>query len=234
MFLPIPPIPPIPSLFPIRANSRPFAVKIPNSAFPIPPSPCSLPPMLRLGVLGSGSGSNMQAILDAIREGRLDAKIVLVLSDNPDAFILQRARDAGLPTALIDCRGFAQKFPTEAQQETAAALQAAGAEIICLAGFMRLVKRPLLDAFPRRILNIHPSLLPAYPGLHAWEQAVADGATESGCTVHLVDDGMDTGPIIAQARVPLLPTDTPATLHARIQIEEHRLYPEAIKMVAKT
>ena len=189
--------------------------------------------MLRLGVLGSGSGSNMQAILDAIREGRLNAEIVLVLSDNPEAFILQRAKDAGLPTALIDCRGYAQKFPVEAQLETATALRDAGAELVCLAGFMRLVKQPPLDAFPGHILNIHPSLLPAYPGLHAWEQAVDDGATESGCTVHLVDAGMDTGPIISQARVPILPGDTAATLHARIQIEEHRLYPEAILKVAK-
>lgn len=187
--------------------------------------------MLRLGVLGSGTGSNMQAILEAVRDGRLTAEIALVLSDEPEAPILQRAREAGLPTGTIDCRGHAKRFPDEAQRETAAALQAAGVGLVCLAGFMRLVKRPLLEAFPERILNIHPSLLPAYPGLHAWEQAIADGATESGCTVHLVNEGMDTGPIIAQARVPVLPGDTPATLHARIQEQEHRLYPEAIAMV---
>lgn len=188
--------------------------------------------MLQLGILGSGSGSNMQAILDAIRAGTLHAKIVLVLSDNPEAFILQRAADAGIPTGLIDCRGFRSKFPDEAQEETAEALRSSGAQIICLAGFMRLVKRPLLEAFPERILNIHPALLPAYPGLHAWEQAVADGATESGCTVHYVDAGMDTGPVILQAKVPVLPDDTPASLHARIQVEEHRVYPEAITITA--
>ena len=188
--------------------------------------------MLRLGILGSGSGSNMQAILDAIRAGTLDAQIVLVLSDNPDGFILQRAKDAGIPTGLIDCRGFRTKFPEEAQQEVAAALQDAKVDLVCLAGFMRLVKPPLLNAFPERILNIHPSLLPNYPGLHAWEQAVDDGATESGCTVHYVDAGMDTGPVIIQAKVPVLPDDTAATLHARIQVEEHRIYPEAIKQVA--
>jgi phosphoribosylglycinamide formyltransferase-1 len=188
--------------------------------------------MLQLGILGSGSGSNMQAILDAIRAGTLDAKIVLVLSDNPEGFILQRAADAGISTGLIDCRGFRSRFPDEAQEETAAALRASGAQIICLAGFMRLVKRPLLEAFPERILNIHPALLPAYPGLHAWEQAVADGATVSGCTVHYVDAGMDTGPVILQAKVPVLPDDTSATLHARIQVEEHRVYPEAIAITA--
>jgi phosphoribosylglycinamide formyltransferase-1 len=188
--------------------------------------------MLRLGILGSGSGSNMQAILDAIRDGTLEAQIVLVLSDNPEGFILQRSKGAGITTGLIDCRGFRTRFPEDAQQETADALRDAGVDLVCLAGFMRLVKRPLLKAFPNRILNIHPSLLPAYPGLHAWEQAVDDGATESGCTVHYVDAGMDTGPIIIQAKVPVLPDDTAASLHARIQVEEHRIYPEAINIAA--
>lgn len=187
---------------------------------------------VRLGILGSGSGSNMQAILDAIDAGTLHAEIVLVLSDNPDAFILERASKRGIPTAVIDCRGFKNKYPDEAQQETAAALTAAGTDIVCLAGFMRLVRQPLLDAFPERMLNIHPALLPAFPGLEAWKQAVEAGATESGCTVHYVDAGMDTGPIILQARVPVLPDDTASTLHARIQVEEHRLYPEAIRQVA--
>jgi phosphoribosylglycinamide formyltransferase-1 len=188
---------------------------------------------MQLGVLGSGSGSNMQAILDAIDAGTLDARIVLVLSDNPQAFLLERARRAGIPTALIDCRGFKTKFPDEAQVETAAALRAAGADIVCLAGFMRLVKAPLLDAFPRRILNIHPALLPAFPGLEAWKQALAAGVAESGCTVHYVDAGMDTGPVILQARVPVLSGDTPESLHARIQVEEHRIYPEAIRMALR-
>ena len=185
-----------------------------------------------LGILGSGSGSNMQAILDAIDAGTLDARIALVLSDNPDAYILERARKRGIETALIDCRGFRTKFPDEAQRETAEKLKAAGVDLVCLAGFLRLVKRPLLDAFPNRILNIHPALLPAFPGLEAWKQALAAGVSETGCTVHFVDEGMDTGPVILQEAVPVLPGDTAESLHARIQVVEHRLYPAAIARAA--
>lgn len=187
---------------------------------------------MRLGILGSGSGSNMKAILDAIEHGGLDAEIALVLSDNPGAYILERASRAGLTTGVIDCRGFRTKYPEEAQAETAAALKDAGVDLVCLAGFMRLVKAPLLEAFPGRILNIHPSLLPAFPGLEAWKQAIAAGAEESGCTVHIVDGGMDTGPVILQAKVPVYPADTAESLHQRIQVEEHRLYPLAIRMAA--
>lgn len=185
-----------------------------------------------LGVLGSGSGSNMQAILDAIDAGTLDARISIVLSDNPDAFILERARGRGIEAGVIDCRGFKTKFPEEAQQETAARLKAAGVEVVCLAGFLRLVKQPLLEVFPERILNIHPALLPAFPGLESWKQALDAGVSESGCTVHYVDEGMDTGPIILQEAVPVMPDDTAESLHARIQVVEHRLYPAAIRMVA--
>lgn len=188
---------------------------------------------MRLGILGSGSGSNMQAILDAIDRRELDASIVLVLSDNPGAFILERARQHGIPTAPIDCRGFKTKFPAEEQHAVARRLLDAGAQLVCLAGFMRLVKAPLLDAFPERILNIHPALLPAFPGLAAWQQALAAGVAETGCTVHYVDAGMDTGPVILQATVPVLPGDTPESLHARIQVEEHRIYPQAIRLVAE-
>jgi phosphoribosylglycinamide formyltransferase-1 len=185
-----------------------------------------------LGVLGSGSGSNMQAILDAIDAGTLDARISLVLSDNPGAFILERARSRGIATGVIDCRGYRTKFPEEAQQETADRLIAAGVELVCLAGFLRLVKRPLLEAFPDRILNIHPALLPAFPGLESWKQALDAGVSETGCTVHYVDEGMDTGPVILQEKVPVLPGDTPESLHARIQVAEHRLYPAAIQLAA--
>jgi phosphoribosylglycinamide formyltransferase-1 len=175
----------------------------------------------------------MQAILDAIDAGTLDASIALVLSDCPDAFILQRARARGIATSVIDCRGFRSKFPDEAQWETAEQLKAAGVELVCLAGFLRLVKQPLLEAFPKRIINIHPALLPAFPGLESWKQALAAGVSETGCTVHVVDEGMDTGPIILQQRVAILPGDTPESLHARIQIVEHSLYPAAI-MVAQS
>lgn len=186
-----------------------------------------------LGILGSGSGSNMQAILDAIREETLEARIGLVLSDNPDAFILERAKKHGIPTGIIDCGGFKTKFPDELQQETAIRLKEAGVDLVCLAGFLRLVKRPLLDAFPDRILNIHPSLLPAYPGLESWKQALEAGEKEAGCTVHFVDEGMDTGPIILQESVPILSDDTAECLHARIQVLEHRLYPAAIRKVGR-
>lgn len=175
----------------------------------------------------------MQAILDAIDAGTLAARIALVLSDRPDAFILERARKRGIPTGLIDCRGFRTKFPEEAQQETAARLAAAGVQLVCLAGFLRLVKRPLLDAFPQRILNIHPALLPAFPGLESWKQALDAGVSETGATVHYVDEGMDTGPVILQEKVPVLPGDSPESLHARIQLAEHRLYPAAIAAVAR-
>lgn len=184
-----------------------------------------------LGILGSGSGSNMQAILDAIEAGTLEATIGLVLSDNPDAFILERAAQRGIPTGVIDCAGFRTKFPLEAQMQTALRLKEAGVDLVCLAGFLRLVKRPLLDAFPDRIMNIHPALLPAFPGLDAWKQALEAGVKETGCTVHYVDEGMDTGPTILQEAVAVLPDDTPESLHARIQVVEHRLYPEAINKV---
>ena len=187
-----------------------------------------------LGVLGSGSGSNLQAILDAIADGTLDAQIGLVLSDNPDAFILERAMKHGIETGVIDCLGFKTKFPEDVQVETALRLKAAGVELVCLAGFLRLVKRPLLDAFPNRILNIHPALLPAYPGLDSWKQALEAGEKEAGCTVHFVDEGMDTGPIILQESVPILSDDTAEALHARIQVIEHRLYPAAIRKVGRS
>jgi phosphoribosylglycinamide formyltransferase-1 len=185
-----------------------------------------------LGILGSGSGSNLQAILDAIEAGTLDARIAIVLSDNPDAFILERARKHGIQTGLIDCLGSKTKFPEQTQAETALRLKEAGVDLVCLAGFLRLVKRPLLDAFPKRILNIHPSLLPAFPGLESWKQALDAGAAEAGCTVHFVDDGVDTGPVILQESLPVLSDDTAESLHARIQMIEHRLYPAAIRKIA--
>ena len=185
-----------------------------------------------LGVLGSGSGSNFQAILDAIDAGELDARVGLVLSDHAGALILERARRRGIPARVMDCGGYRTRFPEELQAQAAGWLKEAGVDLVCLAGFMRMVKGPLLGAFPGRILNIHPALLPAFPGLEAWKQALAAGVAETGCTVHLVDAGMDTGPVILQERVPVVAGDTAESLHARIQEVEHRLYPEAIRRVA--
>lgn len=185
-----------------------------------------------LGVLGSGSGSNFQAILDAIDAGELDARVGLVLSDHAGALILERARRRGIPARVMDCGGYRTRFPEEVQAQAAGWLKEAGVDLVCLAGFMRMVKGPLLGAFPGRILNIHPALLPAFPGLEAWKQALAAGVEETGCTVHLVDAGMDTGPVILQERVPVVAGDTAESLHARIQEVEHRLYPEAIRRVA--
>ncbi len=169
--------------------------------------------MKRIAVLGSGSGSNFQALLDA------GFNIVLVISDREDAGILTRS---DLPHAIA-----------KTSKKICQLLQEAEIDLVCLAGYMRLVKEPLLSAFPNRIINIHPSLLPKYPGLEAWKQAVENGATESGCTVHYVDAGMDTGEIIKQAKVPVLPNDTPETLHARIQVAEHQLYPEVVAMLCE-
>ncbi|MGJ8633012.1 MAG: phosphoribosylglycinamide formyltransferase [Luteolibacter sp.] len=190
--------------------------------------------MLTLGILGSGSGSNMQAILDAIETGTLQARIAIVLSDNPDGHILERAKANGIECALINCTSHRSKFPLEAQKETAHRLKETGVDLVCLAGFMRLVKAPLLNAFPGRILNVHPSLLPAFPGINAWEQALEAGASESGVTIHIVDSGMDTGPILAQQSVAILANDTSETLHSRIQTVEHELYPKVIGKYAAT
>ena len=183
---------------------------------------------LKLGVVGSGKGSNFRAIADAIARGELDAEVRIVVSDVADAGILSLARERGIPAAHIPPGRFKTKLEPEQEQRLVEMLRDAGVELVVLAGYMRMLKPPLLDAFPRRIINIHPSLLPAFPGLEAWKQAIAAGATKSGCTVHYVDSGMDTGEIIAQSEVPVLPGDTPETLHARIQIAEHQLYPAVI------
>ena len=188
---------------------------------------------LKLGILGSGKGSNFRAIADAIARGEIDAEVRIVLSDVEDAGILQLARERGYRAEFIAPGRFKTKLEPEAEARLVELLREAGVGLVVLAGYMRMIKAPLLDAFPRRIVNIHPSLLPAFPGLESWRQAVAAGATESGCTVHYVDDGMDTGEIIAQRRVPVLPGDTPATLHARIQEQEHQLYPEVLARLAR-
>lgn len=185
-------------------------------------------PRARLGVLGSGKGSNFVAIADACSAGRLAAEIALVLSDVPDAGILTRAQERGLPAQYLAPGKFRSKLDDEAEAAYIATLQAAAVDYVVLAGFMRILKAPLLRAFPLRIVNIHPSLLPSFPGLEAWKQALEYGVKVTGVTVHLVDHGIDTGPIMAQAPVTVGDTDTPETLHARIQKVEHELYPAAL------
>ena len=183
---------------------------------------------LRLGVLGSGKGSNFRAILQAIQDGRLNASVALVCSDVPDAGILQLARAAGLETRTIEEHSFKTRLSPECEEKLVTQLRDAKVDLVVLAGYMRMLKNPMLTAFPRRIINIHPSLLPKFPGLEAWRQALEAGESITGCTVHFVDEGMDSGDIIAQARVPVLAGDTPERLHARIQEAEHRLYPQVI------
>jgi len=188
---------------------------------------------LKIAVLGSGKGSNFRAILSAIMEGYLRITPVLAASDVADAGILTLADNLGIPTTVIDEPKFQTRLSEEVESKLVEELQASGAELIVLAGYMRLVKAPLLEAFPRRIINIHPSLLPSFPGLEAWRQALTAGVKITGCTVHFVDSGMDTGEIIAQSEVSILPGDTPETLHARIQEAEHELYPEVLARFAK-
>ena len=187
---------------------------------------------LKLGVLGSGAGSNMQSIVDAIEKGELDAEIRLVLADVPDAKILDRARRHGITCQYLDCAPWKTKLEGPAEDRCIQLLKDAGCDTVVLAGFMRIVKPKLLAAFPNRVLNIHPALLPAFPGVAAWKQALDYGAKVAGVTVHFVDAGTDTGPIIVQRAVPVLDGDTPESLHARIQVEEHKAFPEALALLA--
>jgi phosphoribosylglycinamide formyltransferase-1 len=187
---------------------------------------------LRLGVLGSGKGSNFRAIHEQIENGSLAAETRVVISDMENAGILDLAQSRGIRAVFVPPGKFKTKLEPEIEEQIVAILKNERVDLVVLAGYMRLVKQPLLDAFPRRIINIHPSLLPQFPGIESWKQALAAGATVTGCTVHYVDAGMDTGEIIAQREVPVLPGDTPETLHARIQIAEHEIYPEVIRRLA--
>ncbi len=183
---------------------------------------------LRLGILGSGKGSNCRAILERIQAQALRAEAVLVISDVVDAPILGIAREFSVANAYLPPGSSRTKLDPVAETELVRLLRAAGVQLVVLAGFMRILKAPMLEAFPRKILNIHPSLLPKFPGLAAWKQALAAREKITGCTVHYVDAKIDHGDIIAQREVPILPNDTPETLHARIQVAERELYPEAI------
>ena len=187
--------------------------------------------ILKIGVLASGSGTNLQAIMESIEEGRIRAKIACVLSNNSAAFALERAIRHGIPSLHIDHRIFAGREAYDAA--LVKALREYGVKLVVLAGFMRIITPVLLEAFPSAVMNIHPALLPAFPGLHAQRQAIDYGVKVSGCSVHFVDAGTDTGPIIIQSTVPVLEDDSESSLSARILIEEHRIYPEAIRLFAE-
>jgi phosphoribosylglycinamide formyltransferase-1 len=186
-----------------------------------------------LGILGSGRGTNCRAILEHIRSGDLPAEARVVISDVLEAPILEIAREFSIPNAYLPPGEFRTRLEPKTETELVRMLRDAGVELVVLAGFMRILKSPMLEAFPRRIMNIHPSLLPKFPGLEAWKQALAAGEKITGCTVHYVDEKIDHGDIIAQREVPILPNDTAESLHARIQIAEHELYPAAIGQVCR-
>jgi phosphoribosylglycinamide formyltransferase 1 len=187
---------------------------------------------LRLGVLGSGKGSNFRALMEQINDGRLNAEVRIVISDVEDAGILSLARDFQIPGLYVRPGRFRTRLESEVEEDVVGLLREASVELVIFAGFMRIAKHSLLDGFPRRIINIHPSLLPKFPGLEAWKQALAAAETVTGCTVHYVDAGIDSGEILGQKTVPILPDDTPERLHARIQTAEHALLPAVVAEIA--
>jgi phosphoribosylglycinamide formyltransferase-1 len=183
---------------------------------------------LPIGILGSGKGSNCRAILERIRSGDLAAEARLVVSDVVDAPVLDMAREFGVANAYLPPGRFRTRLEPEIEERLVQMLRDAGVELVVLAGFMRVLHKPMLKAFPRSIINIHPSLLPRFPGLEAWKQALVAGETVTGCTVHYVDERIDHGQILAQKEVRILPNDTAESLHARIQVLEHEIYPAVI------
>src|SRR5436190_2893244 len=188
---------------------------------------------VRLGILGSGKGTNCRAILESIASGALAAEVRVVISDVFDAPILDVARGFSIPNAYLPPGGFRTRLEPQAEVDLVRMLRDAGVELVALAGFMRVLKALTLNAFPRRIVNIHPSLLPKFPGLDAWKQALVAGEKVTGCTIHYVDEKIDHGDVIAQREVPILPNDTAERLHARIQTAEHELYPTSIGQVCR-
>lgn len=187
----------------------------------------------RIGILGSGKGSNFVALADACAAGRIPAKVALVLSDVEQAGLLERARERDLPARFLAPGRFRTKLDEDAERAYVEALREAKVDLIALAGFMRVLKGDFLRAFEGRIVNIHPSLLPAFPGLEAWKQALDHGVKVTGCTVHFVDAGVDAGPIIGQQTVPVQDDDTPESLHRRIHAAEHELYPQCVAAIAR-
>ena len=188
--------------------------------------------MLPIGILGSGKGSNCRAILERAQSGKLAVDVRVVISDVFDAGILELAREFGVPNAYLPPGPFRTKLTPESETALVQILRDAHVELVVLAGFMRILKATMLEAFPGRIINIHPSLLPKFPGLKAWNQALQAKEKVTGCTVHYVNASIDGGDIIVQREVPILPNDTAESLHARIQIAEHEIYPEAIGRLA--
>ena len=186
-----------------------------------------------IAILGSGKGSNCRAILRNIQEGKLSAQAQVVISDVLDAPILDIAREFGVPNVYLPPGSFRTRLEPAAEAELVGTLRKARVELVVLAGFMRVLKEQMLSAFPRRIINVHPSLLPKFPGLEAWKQALVAGEKVTGVTVHFVDEQIDHGDVIAQRAVPVLRDDTPESLHARIQAVEHALYPEALENVCR-
>ncbi len=184
-----------------------------------------------LGVLVSGSGSNLQSLIDHVERGALDAEIRMVVSNNPCAFALERCRKHGIPSAIIDHREFPSRESFE--DRLVDVLQTAGVDLVVMAGFMRILSRKFFQSFPMRVMNIHPALLPAFPGMHVQQKAVDYGVKFSGCTVHFADEGVDSGPIIIQAVVPVYDEDDAETLAARILSQEHRIYPQAVQYYAE-
>jgi phosphoribosylglycinamide formyltransferase-1 len=186
---------------------------------------------INLGVLASGRGSNFQAILDEAEAGRLDASVRVLVVDNKDAYAVERAKKHSVESLFVDPKGFSTK--DDFFRRIAEELTIRSVNLVILAGFMRIVRKPLLDAFPNAIMNIHPALLPSFPGMHGQQQALDYGVKMSGCTVHFVDEGMDTGPVIIQAAVPVSPDDTEESVSDRILRLEHRIYPEAIRLFSE-
>jgi phosphoribosylglycinamide formyltransferase 1 len=187
---------------------------------------------LKLGIMASGNGTNFEAIAQAIKDGQLSAQIQVLIYNNPDAYAAVRAQTWGVPAVLLNHRDY--KSRGEFDEQIVNTLQQYDVEWVIMAGWMRLVTSVLIDGFPNKIINIHPSLLPSFKGSRAIEQALASGVKITGCTVHLVCLEMDSGPILMQAAVPVLPDDTPETLHARIQVQEHRILPAAIALAAQS
>jgi phosphoribosylglycinamide formyltransferase-1 len=187
--------------------------------------------MLNLGILASGRGSNFQSIIDAINSGKLRVEIAALITDNPSAFAIERAKKYGIEYLVMSPKEYSSKdiYFVEIAEE----LKKRDVGLVILAGFMRIVRKPLIDTFPNRVMNIHPALLPSFPGLHGQRQALEYGVRISGCTVHFVDEGMDTGPIIIQAAVPISQDDTEETLSERILKLEHKIYPEAIRLFSE-